>query len=239
MVFKLEKRLFYQGKICLFLMLLNDTEKTLRTDSSKHNPLFFFKSQAQTNTSYRQKKILAFPLQESNLFHARPDDPNGLLQALSNLSSSDLSKYTHSQSISFPAPARLIKLTGVLKASFSDSAISEIQITPSALLLVPIAVWEQGARPAREEQRRPMRQQDERTALVQLYWSQAKDSQTSVYFNACLLCFTVSPWNSANHSRRTILNIWFGKVLTSNRFICNTWGWIFFSYKLLLQKKIK
>lgn len=58
---------------------------------------------------------------------------------------------------------------GVLKASFSDSAISEIQISPSTLLPVPIAVREQGARAAREERRCPMRQQDERTALVQLY----------------------------------------------------------------------
>lgn len=40
MTFKLEKRLIYQGKISLFRMLLSDTEKTLRTDSSKHNPLF-------------------------------------------------------------------------------------------------------------------------------------------------------------------------------------------------------
>lgn len=60
MMFKLEKRLFYQGKICFFWMMLNDAEKTLRTDSSNHNPLFFFSLQISSSlisSSYRKKKL--------------------------------------------------------------------------------------------------------------------------------------------------------------------------------------
>lgn len=82
MMFKLEKRLFYQGKICFFLMVLNDAEKTLRTDSSNHNPIFFFLqiSSSQISSSYRKKTAL--PLQEPNLFHAKTDYMNGFFTGL-------------------------------------------------------------------------------------------------------------------------------------------------------------
>lgn len=43
---QLEKRLFYQGKICFFWMVLNDGEKAPRTNSNNQNPLFFFFSKS-------------------------------------------------------------------------------------------------------------------------------------------------------------------------------------------------
>lgn len=114
MMFKLEKRLFYQGKICFFWMVLNDAEKTLRTDSSNHNSLLFFSlqiSSSQISSSYRKKIALPLQLQQiCNKLHCNRNQTcfmqrqmiwMGFLHALSSLPSSNLVKYTHSPSISF------------------------------------------------------------------------------------------------------------------------------------------
>lgn len=135
MMFKLEKRLFYQCKICFFWMVLNDAEKTLRTDSSNHNPLFFFPlqiSSSQISSSYRKK--ITLPLQEPNLFHAKTDYLNGFFTCLIQFTFLKFSEILILPIYIIPTSARLIKLTGVLKSSFSDSKIYGRGITASILI---------------------------------------------------------------------------------------------------------
>lgn len=135
MMFKLEKRLFYRGKICFFWMVLNDAGKTLRTDSSNHNPFFSLQiSSSQISSSYRKK--IALPLQEPNLFHAKTDDLNGFFTCLIQFTFFKFSEIHTLPIYIIPTSARLIRLTGVLKSSFSDSEIysNRIGITTSIVI---------------------------------------------------------------------------------------------------------
>lgn len=202
-------------------MLLNDTEITLKTEISKHNP-FSNKSQIQTVT-YRKK--ISTPTAGSSRLNSKACLVPGqilwmvFLQTSSNLSSSNLLKYIHLPFIPFPASARLIKFTGVQKASFSDSAIYKIWITTSTLTASTLpwwfAMWQWGAIPAREGHWQPMRLAPENCSCPALFPC-TKVRQNIVNFNSCLLCFTFGPWNNANYTRRNTFDLCYGKGLTSN-----------------------
>lgn len=124
--------------------------------------------------------------------------------------------------LSFPASARLIKLTGVLKALSSDreSSLWSMKHCMHAYCKCPTQVHLL-CRSQTCTGRTPLPRETEgmRIAFVQLYCSWTEVRQSFFYFNSCLPCFTFGLWNSGHHSRRKIPNWHFGIGLTSNRFI--------------------